>query len=290
MSGPLIGIDWGTTNCRTFLIENGVVLRRAQDTRGAISLTTGDYPRILATLRAQFGDLPVMITGMAGSRIGWREVPYVETPAGLDAIARGVTHIDSRTLIVPGVADLRQDRVDVMRGEETLILGGLASGALAQDALVCQPGTHCKWADVSDGRITRFITSMTGELFALLRGHGLLANQLAAAVEVGTAYCEGVAEGARRDLGASLFGIRSNGLLGRRDDAEAASFASGLLIGADVAARLADHPGVPVALIANQSLGELYQVAIELLGGSASQIEVDHVFVAGITALRNMIR
>src|SRR3546814_18303206 len=86
---------------------------------------------------------------------------------------------------------------------------------------------------------------------ALLRGHSPLAGALTAEVTDGDAFREGLAEGARRDLAASLFGIRAASVLGLRDDADAASFASGVLICADVAARMDDCPFEHVHLLAH---------------------------------------
>ena len=84
-------------------------------------------------------------------------------PAGLDALAGGLLWVDGRTAIVPGVSTLADGRADVMRGEEVQMLGAVAAGLVPPGALLCQPGTHCKWAWMEDGRIARFRTAMTGE-------------------------------------------------------------------------------------------------------------------------------
>ncbi len=125
---------------------------------------------------------------------------------------------------------------------------------------------------------------MTGELFALLRGHGLLATQLGSEVTPGAAFLAGVEEGRKRDLAASLFGIRAAKLLGQRDDRDAASFASGLLIGSDVAARL-EHWRDEVHILADPTLGALYVAAIEANSGTARIVDSHDAFVAGITEI-----
>ena len=127
---------------------------------------------------------------------------------------------------------------------------------------------------------------MTGELFALLRAHGVLSRQLGHPVELGTAFLDGVMEGARRDLAASLFAIRARGVLGIADDAHAASFASGLLIGADTAARI--EPGATVHILADPALGALYAAAIDALGGRSHHIDSQAAFVAGITRIQDL--
>lgn len=288
MSDAFIAVDWGTTNRRAFLIEDGRVVRTDRDARGAAAVARADYPGEVAGLRARLGDLPMLLAGMVGSTIGWREVAYVAAPADLLNLAAALTWIDSHTAIVPGVSFAGEGRADVMRGEEVQLLGAAAAGMVPEDALLCQPGTHCKWAALEGGRIARFVTAMTGELFAMLRTHGLLARQLGGAVTDCAAFRDGVAEGARRDLAASLFGIRASGVLGLRDDADAASFASGLLIGADVATRLAEHGDGTVFVLADPALGALYAAAIGAIGCEAQIIDSHGAFVAGMTRIREL--
>jgi 2-dehydro-3-deoxygalactonokinase len=282
-----IAVDWGTTNRRIYAIdEGGAVTATLRDDRGATSVN--DYPAEISAMRAQFGDHPVLLAGMVGSNIGWRAVPYAQAPAGAEALAGALAEVAPGVFIVPGVSCQDGARADVMRGEEVQLLGAVASGAVAPDALLCQPGTHCKWVQMEGGRIARFTTAMTGELFALLRKHGLLAAQLGGEVENGAAFRAGVAEGTRRDLAASLFAIRAAGVLGLRDDADAASHCSGLLIGADVAARLAEGDGQVVDILSDPALGGLYQTAVEVLGGTARLHDSQTAFLAGITRIREL--
>jgi 2-dehydro-3-deoxygalactonokinase len=280
---PLLAIDWGTTNRRVYRIEDGAVTATERDALGVTSVS--DFAGELAAIRARFGDLPVLMAGMVGSTIGWREARYVPAPAGLDDLRDNLLRIDDRTAIVPGVSFSDGKRGDVMRGEEVQLLGAVAAGLTPPDALLVQPGTHCKWVEMAGSRITRFTTAMTGELFALVRGHGILSAQLGADVVLGDAFRDGVREGAKRDLTGSLFGIRAAKLLGLRDDADAASFASGLIIGADVAARVADNPFDTAYILADPVLGGLYAAAIEVNGRAATIIDSHAAFVAGISRI-----
>lgn len=284
-----IAVDWGTTNRRTYLIEDERVVRSERDALGVTAVARGGFEREVAAIRRRFGDHPMLLAGMVGSTIGWHVVPYVAAPAGLADLARGLCRIDARTAIVPGVSFVDGARADVMRGEEVQLLGAAAAGLVPPDALLCQPGTHCKWVEMADGAIARFTTAMTGELFALLRTHGVLAAQLGDTVTLGDAFREGVAEGGRRDLAASLFGIRAAGVLGCRDDGDAASFASGLLIGGDVAARLAGTSHATVHILADPELGALYAAAIEAHGCAAHIVDSHAAFVAGIIQLGALI-
>jgi 2-dehydro-3-deoxygalactonokinase len=280
-----LAVDWGTTNRRVFLLDDGRVARTEREARGVTAVA--DFAAEAADIRARFGDLPMLLAGMVGSNIGWRAAPYVPAPAGIPELAAALLWLDDRTAIIPGVS--ATGPADVMRGEEVQLLGAVAAGLAPPDALLVQPGTHCKWAEMEDGRIAGFTTAMTGELFALLRSHGLLAAQLGAEVTPGDAYLQGVREGRKRDLAASLFGIRAAGLLGERVDADAASYASGLLIGSDVAARL-EHSGHDrVHILADPALGGLYVAAIEAHGRRAHLIDSHAAFVAGIIAIGTRI-
>ncbi|MBB4617128.1 2-dehydro-3-deoxygalactonokinase [Sphingomonas abaci] len=289
ISGPFIAVDWGTTNRRAWRIEGGVVTAEERDGRGVTSVPANGWDAEVAGLRDRLGDHPMLLAGMVGSTIGWRAAPYVPAPAGLADLAAHWLAVDGRTVIVPGLSTLAGGRGDVMRGEEVQLLGAAAAGLTPGDALLCQPGTHCKWATMQDGRVAGFVTAMTGELFALLRGGGILAAQLAGEVNAGAAFEAGVAEGRRRDLPAALFGIRTAKLLGLRDDADASSYASGLLIGADVAARLAETPGATVHVLADPVLGGLYATAIHLCGGTAVAVDSHAAFIAGITRLGSFL-
>lgn len=280
-SGTFLAIDWGTTNRRVFLIEGGQVVRTERDDRGVTSVS--DFAAEAAGIRARFGDLPMLMAGMVGSNIGWQAAPYVPAPAGIEDLAASLLRIDDRTAIVPGVSVTGP--ADVMRGEEVQLLGAVAAGMVPHDALLAQPGTHCKWALMESGRIAGFTTAMTGELFALLRKYGLLSSQLSDEVTLGRAFLDGVEEGRKRDLAASLFGIRAAKLLGERADTDAASFASGLLIGSDVAARLERAGHDEVHILADRTLGGLYVAAIEAHGRRAALVDSHAAFVAGIIAI-----
>lgn len=278
-----LAVDWGTTNRRVFLIDGGQVVKTERDDKGVTSVE--DFAAEAVAIRERFGDLPMLLAGMVGSNIGWRPAPYVAVPAGVAELAAGLLWIDDRTAIVPGISTLVGGRPDVMRGEEVQLLGAVAAGLVPADSLLAQPGTHCKWVEMAGGKVADFVTAMTGELFALLRKHGLLAAQLGGKVTLGPAFLEGVEHGKHQDLAASLFGIRAAKMLGQRDDADAASYASGLLIGTDVAARLAASSHDAVHILADPVLGGLYAAAIQAHGRNAYLIDSHAAFVAGINEI-----
>ena len=287
--GAFIAIDWGTTNRRLYVVApDGRVVARTHDDRGVLSMRADGYPAELAAIRATHGELPILAAGMVGSTRGWHDVPYVAAPAALASLAAGVARLDGNVAIVPGISRLDADRADVMRGEELQVFGATAAALAPADALFCQPGTHNKWIVVEGGTIVDFTTAMTGELFALLRGHGILAGMLDGAVADGPAFRDGLARGRRGDLPAALFEVRASVLLGARAAADAASYASGILIGADVAAHtdLADRD---IYLLGSGTLADLYAIAIVDAGARPIMIDSESAFVAGIHALRELL-
>ncbi|GAA0661949.1 2-dehydro-3-deoxygalactonokinase [Sphingomonas insulae] len=285
--GAIIAVDWGTTNRRAYRIDaDGVVVDSVRDDRGVLAMAADDYVPAIATLRERLGDLPVIAAGMIGSTRGWREAAYVPAPADLAALARAALRIDAADVtIVPGISWADGPRADVMRGEEVQVLGAITAGLAPADALFCQPGTHNKWIAARDARIVDVTTVMTGELFALLKAHGILAGMLDGPVADGAAFREGLARGAGAcDLGAALFEVRAAVLLDRRQPDDAAAYASGVLIGNDVGAR--DVAGNTVHLLADGTLAALYTVAIETLGGHVTPVDATTAFIAGIHHLR----
>ncbi|TVV71115.1 2-dehydro-3-deoxygalactonokinase [Sphingomonas solaris] len=278
-----LAVDWGTTNRRVYAIDaTGAVVARERDDRGVLGVAAGAFPAEVEAIRARMGPLPMLCAGMVGSTRGWVEVPYLPCPAGFGDLAAGLHRIDARTAIVPGLSSTTARGGDVMRGEEVQLLGSVVAGMAPADALLCQPGTHCKWARLAGGSVTGFRTTMTGELFALLKRHSLLSDFLSAEPVDGAAFREGVAAAQDATLLGDLFGVRANILLGHRARADAASYVSGLLIGSDVREQ-AIAPGEHVHVLADPGLGALYGVALSLLGASPVLLDSAAAFVAGMT-------
>ncbi|HWW59669.1 MAG TPA: 2-dehydro-3-deoxygalactonokinase [Sphingopyxis sp.] len=281
-----IAIDWGTTNRRVYRIKGGEITATERDDCGVRAMAGKDYTAEIQAIVERFGDLPILLAGMVGSTIGWKDAGYAALPTGLAALARGLCVIDERTAIVPGVKLIEGARCDVMRGEEIQFLGAAHAGLTPTGALLCQPGTHCKWARLDGGKIVDFETAMTGELFALLKTHSIFAGSLDDAVVPDGAFRDGVLRGAENDLSAALFGVRAATVLGSLARENAASYASGLLIGADVANQVS--PGQMVHILADPDLGRLYQTAIDLLGGAGRLIDSHSAFSAGIIAIQEL--
>lgn len=267
----LIGLDWGTTRLRVMLLDakGNVIAYRESDEgiRRARDTFAQTFAEAIAPWRAQHAELPVYASGMITSRNGWVQTPYLPLPADAGLLAAEVVR---RTLpdgsviaFVPGLCDDRGTHPDVMRGEETEIVGHLAQNPQSpNDAaqLLVLPGTHTKWVETDQGRITRFRTFMTGEIYGAMSRHSILGDLMPPREDTAPcdrkAFAQGVAaaghEGA--DLLAKLFSARSLVLFDRLAPAHIGDYLSGLLIGAEVAqarAAMAGHRGTTGVSTAN---------------------------------------
>lgn len=282
-----IAVDWGTTNRRAWSVSaDGTARDLLEDDRGVLKVQAGDFPAEIESLRERFEARPLLLAGMIGSNRGWVEAPYMPAPATLDQIAAALACPEPGIAIVPGVSFRSGRDADVMRGEEVQILGALAHGLIEPSSLLCHPGTHAKWVRMTDGAIGPFRTVMTGELFSMLTRHGILQDQLQRDVSVNASFRAGVAHGLTNDdLTAELFSIRARYLLGIQEDG--ASYASGLLIGADARIGLAfgGRTGGPVALIGRPDLTAFYAEALRQAGRDSTQIDGEHAFILGARAI-----
>ena len=287
-----ITADWGTTNRRAYLLDaEGKCVDEFEDDMGIMAVPKGGFSDAVADIRERLGDRTLLLAGMVGSNRGWVEAPYVPCPAGLgDLAAHLVWAEEGRTAIVPGVSFVDSDEADVMRGEEVQLLGALAAGMIPADALVCHPGTHNKWARLDDGRITRFRTVMTGEIFNLLREHSILADLLAGDAETDDAFTAGVRRGLQDEcLTAELFKIRARVLLGQAGADDAPSYGSGLLIGTDVRAGLREGDDREIYVMGRPELTGLYSAALRVAGRKCQEVDGEEAFLAGARKIVELI-
>ena len=275
----MIAVDWGTSSLRAYRLDAaGAVLEQRSAAAGLLACQ-GRFEAMLAQQLAGWGDELILMAGMIGSRNGWREVPYVACPASLDEIAAGLLLVAAeslpgrRVLIAPGLSHRPEAGApEVMRGEETQLLGLFGELAGAGPHTVCLPGTHSKWATVGAGGISAFHTAMTGELYAVLKQHSLLGalmdHEAAATAEDTPAFELGVRTSADASgLLCHLFSVRTRGLFGELSAAQLPSYLSGLLIGHELNGLLAGAPHVH--LVGSELLVQRYRRALALRGVEA---------------------
>jgi 2-dehydro-3-deoxygalactonokinase len=288
--------DWGTTNRRAWAVDHdGAVVDQRQDDQGLLGVKDRQFE---ASFRGFIGDwlkasapkAPVVMAGMVGSKLGWREAPYVATPAKFAALARdliALPDLDGHPIrIAPGLSAREDGRPDVMRGEECQLYGlWLLTG---ETRLCVLPGTHSKWAEIREGGLAGFRTYMTGELFSQLCSSGTLAQLMRpgaphddAAFRRGLAVSEGATAGGLLNR---LFSVRSLGLFAELPGEALASYLSGLLIGAELRDATASISGT-VAVIGSSRMTELYVSALDAIGIKSDAIDGDPLLRAALLAI-----
>jgi 2-dehydro-3-deoxygalactonokinase len=288
----LIAVDWGTTSLRAYVVDpHGRILDSNKSGQG-IQSRKGDFEATLGGVINALDaddDAPVLMAGMIGSRQGWIEAPYIETPCDVQRIARQLTDVGTSlgrpVKIVPGLCDLSGPAPDVMRGEETKLLGLFGAGEGGRFETVCMPGTHGKWVAAKDGRILGFKTYMTGEVFGLLCEHSILGRLMPASDAADEAdwqaFDTGLARAGDADhLLHQIFSARTLGLFDRLPAASLKSYLSGLLIGHETCAASAGARG-PVALIGDARLAARYERALSKLGVPHERADED-IVIAGL--------
>lgn len=295
--------DWGTSRLRlSHCLGERVLETRQGPGIGALREPPGEVlHRLTAEWREAHGPLPLVLCGMAGSRNGWRETPYVPCPADLGALREAALRFEAQgapVTIAPGLScQARLGSPEVMRGEETQIAGALAlhPDLASGRHLLCLPGTHTKWAWLEDGQVRDFLTALTGELFALLRDGSALTRAASVTVAAGGGAAAGddgfdrgldmAAALGKASLLHALFSVRSRQLIDGRSPEWALSYLSGLMIGADVHGAIPLFGAEAVVLIGDSALNERYALALRREGIAASALDGAHCALAGLRTL-----
>ena len=292
----LLALDWGTSSLRAFLMRDGKVTETRSSAHGIQHLPLPGVPgyekafaEIAGDWVKQWPNLPIVACGMVGSAQGWKEAPYVRCPADIKTLAGQSIAVPSGLgpdiLIAPGVLFDEPDELpDVMRGEEIQIAGALLMNPQwAVRSCMLLPGTHSKWAQIENGKIVRYATYLTGELFAVLSKHSILGRLMpaesegkkdtdAAAFELGLATARASGPG---DFTHQIFGTRTLGLTGRVPPAGLADYLSGLLIGHELVSGMAgagDLASIPLVMIGAPVLCERYAESLKAFGKTADAV------------------
>lgn len=271
----LIGLDWGTSSLRAFLIgADGAVLDARSSAEGVLNVPDRDFEAVLSRHIQPWIEqrrLPIIASGMITSRNGWLETPYLSAPAGLAELARSLAPLSGPAGLalwfVTGVTTEAGGAPDVMRGEETQIVGAAGSGL--GDGVYVTPGTHSKWISVKDGRIEDYATYMTGEIFGALRSHTILGALMADGPFSEDGFLRGVQTGLAQgdDLLRRLFSVRSLPLFGKIREDMTSDYLSGLLIGAEIKGALASgRSPEQVTIVGRGDLAERYDIALRQAG------------------------
>lgn len=297
MENYIFCCDWGTSIFRLQLVDNstGDVLKQISSGNGVstvyrewtsssktISLKEFYLKVLHAHLNTLLLDLQlssevnqVLISGMASSSIGLEELPYANVPFSLDgenALVASIAKTDDFPFDIFLISGVRVID-DVMRGEETQILGLATSNNFIDsntDAICILPGTHSKHIVIKRGQLVDFKTYLTGELFQLLSTQSVLKGSVEH--QFGTeelnesslkAFYRGIEDSAPHlTMLNKLFSVRTNDLFGVMSKRDNYFYLSGLLIGNEIRSLQVDGIAT-IVLCCGNKLFELYKLAIE---------------------------
>jgi 2-dehydro-3-deoxygalactonokinase len=297
MTNQFLSLDWGTSSFRLRLVEaaslqviageisdQGIAgtFHKWKETQheepaARISFYTQVMAVHIATLEKRLGrslrGLPLLLSGMASSSIGLLELPYRHLPFAIDGtgmkphLIKAGPAFPHDIFLISGV----RSENDVMRGEETQLIGAIPQGVTqAQDGVFIFPGTHSKHMVVQGNQVVAFKTYMTGEFFDLLAKKSILNATVSRPAGLPGREGEGGFEkGVREAVGANLlhaaFLVRTNHLFGVLNPEENFNYLSGLLIGTELQ-ELLQYPGGIIYLFGGAKLKTYYEAALQALG------------------------
>ena len=277
--------DWGTTNLRAYLIENGEVINTFTSDKGLKSAKDLGFENVLNEIYDQLEitkDTPIKLSGMIGSKHGWKEAPYVEAPVSLDDIKDNYVLVDGsdNTQIYGGVSYLMPDgRRDVMRGEEVQIFGILKKYPDAKK--ICLLGTHAKWVNIANAAIDSFQTWMTGDFFNCLSGYTIFKQQISSEDFNQEAFLKGLDSAKEsKSILNDTFYLRTDYLFGKVNGDEFHSYLSGFLIGNEIKGAAGDCK--EVYLSGSERMVPYYKLALEYFGIKAIEILSSEATVFGM--------
>lgn len=299
----VVAVDWGTSNLRLWPLDRtGNPIDCIKSNEGMRNLAQADFAVTLDRHLEKAGapaDVPVIMCGMVGARQGWQEAPYVSVPCDIAEPASGAVSVKNMARdirILPGMANRNVGQADVMRSEETQLLGLVEHLGDTLSGLVCMPGTHAKWVHVENHRVLDFFTSLSGEMFAALGAASVLKHALEGASgqvdENGAVFTDGVMQSLDNPATIlnRLFSVRPKSLLHDLSNEDAAAFISGTIIGQDIAgakARFGNYSSV--TLVESGHLGSLYASALQIAGFKTQAVDGDELAVAGLVHAARLI-
>lgn len=285
--------DWGTSAFRLTLVDSltGRVLASDQTNQG-IASTYEQWQRgehsvkkrnafylnymqsrinvLEQQMNLSLNEVPLIVSGMASSSMGMDELPYKTLPFlidGSDLIVKNFGDMRSATRKVFLISGVKSEDHDVMRGEETLLVGSADEAPDAENSWFIFPGTHAKHIHVEGGIAKEMRTFMTGEFFELLVKHSILAFSVSKNGGLNEGrnkdfFEQGVLKGIHSNLLNSSFSVRTNRLFNSCNEKENYYFLSGLLIGSELSALPREDANI--ILVCGAALGPLYEAALKI--------------------------
>ena len=292
-----IAVDWGSSNLRLWALgKKNEILDSFSSNDGMLGLENGDFEPMLSEKISNWVaddiNIPILCCGMVGAKQGWMEAPYATVPYNLMQESDSVKVIctDNR-LDVRILGGLKQnDPADVMRGEETQIRGFLSNFSNF-DGIICLPGTHTKWVQVSAGEVISFRTFMSGELFALMSEYSVLKHSVNSDgwndQEFNSAVSESISN--PQKLFSDFFKLRADDLLNKVEKSVLRSKLSGHIIGTELAGAKPYWLGQNIVILAKDDLSKVYKAALEGQGVLAQEVDATKYTLDGLTTAFSLI-
>ena len=282
-----ISVDWGTSNFRARLVSipDLQILKEVKSSQG-IKETFALWQKeggdregfFLDFIKDQIKNFDcqiqapykIIISGMASSTIGMKELPYASLPFKSDGSTLYVDNFEGRWFseeisLISGV----RSSSDVIRGEEVQVVGLISEKDKQGTSVFILPGTHSKHVMSENGVVTDFRTYMTGEMFDVISKQTILKNSITAAPASENewlSFDEGVNRATQgNSLLNDLFKIRAYDLFESKSKTENFYFLSGLLIGDEINSLKKSNPD-KINLCAGGGLYELYYRSLNELG------------------------
>jgi len=293
MQAEFVGLDWGTSKLQAYAFDNaGNLLAFQKLAVGVGKASKEELENTVAKLAKEWRATKWYASGMIGSDLGWKQVPYIDCPADLYKVAgclKVVRIAEQNIFLVPGLKCQSVFQLpDVMRGEELEVFGTLIQNSdLEPDFLVCLPGTHTKWVTCRGKQICMFSTAMSSELYDCLSQNSVLHSLLNSNVEPDISFLQGVEDGASSGKGLTrlLFNVRVKALVQNYSEKQCSAYCRGLLIGheiADISSQLSLNL---IVVVGNQALSQLYSEALQHLNFRVKTTTSKDVLTSGYKAL-----
>lgn len=301
-------LDIGTSNTRLCLYSHGNLVCTKKMAIGAGSTKTfgKDFlfkklkDLILSILSENYireeSVAYIFASGMAGSELGLCEIPHIPLPVNVCNLEQ---HIQTHTLsqitsipiaFVPGIKKVQDNMLaDIMRGEEVESIGIFNALSTHEDFVLVLPGTHNKVICVrSDGTITDFYSTMSGEVLHNIISNSILTGQVDHDFEIEkSAVLHGAQYAAENGLHATLFHVRVMAMNKLRKDT-LCSFLYGAVISQDIEKIRHFSTGKPIYIGGRHELKDTYGI---LLGDNAIKLSsgiCEQAVNNGIAAIRQI--
>jgi 2-dehydro-3-deoxygalactonokinase len=298
-----LSCDWGTSSFRLRLVQTpDLTILKEKISRQGIAQTfklwnksgaaeetrVSFYLEIIRShvqafedsLGQSLGEAKVILSGMVGSSIGMMDLPYKQVPFSLDGSdliiekLKDNARLNVDVVVISGAAT----GDDVLRGEETQLIGCTHSNQKTGQSLFIFPGTHSKHITGERAKAVGFKTYMTGEFFQILSTKSILS----VSVEEGSrsmdeknkrSFENGVEESVKSNLLHGSFQVRTNQLFNKFSKEENYYFLSGLLIGTEMGELMNTHYQ-KIVLVTTAQLQPYYETAIKMVSPAGTSLEV----------------